>query len=154
MAAIIRKLQESDLDQVVSIWLNASIKAHAFVDREFWESKLSDMRDIYLPSAETYVYSEEGRVEGFISLNSGVVEALFVSPQRQGQGIGGRLVGQAKAMRNCLTLTVYEKNKRSIEFYTKHGFVITSGQIDEQTGEPELVMTFRDMKTNGPDSFI
>ncbi len=34
--------------------------AHDFVKSEFWKSKVDDMREIYIPSGETYVYEEEG----------------------------------------------------------------------------------------------
>ncbi len=46
---MIRKFIESDMNQVINIWLEASIKAHDFVDGEFWESKVKDMREIYIP---------------------------------------------------------------------------------------------------------
>jgi len=34
---VIRKFKESDIDQVIRIWLEASIEAHDFVDDNFWE---------------------------------------------------------------------------------------------------------------------
>ncbi len=60
---MIRKFQQSDIDQVISIWLEASIKAHDFVNSEFWKSKVKDMREIYIPSGETYVYEKEGIIK-------------------------------------------------------------------------------------------
>ena len=52
---MIRRFQQTDIDQVISIWLEASIKAHDFIESEFWKSKVKDMREIYIPSGETYV---------------------------------------------------------------------------------------------------
>ena len=46
---MISRLKETDMDQVLEIWLEASIKSHNFIKREFWESKLEDMRNLYLP---------------------------------------------------------------------------------------------------------
>jgi len=68
------------IDQVITVWLEASIKAHDFVDGEFWESKVTDMRDIYIPSAENYVYEKEGIIKEFISLYTSTLAAIFVSP--------------------------------------------------------------------------
>ncbi|RUO25536.1 hypothetical protein CWE09_02015 [Aliidiomarina minuta] len=55
---MIREFMASDMESVLNIWLESSVKAHDFVDREFWESKLDDMRNIYIPASETYVYKE------------------------------------------------------------------------------------------------
>jgi putative acetyltransferase len=44
---MIREFQQSDIDQIISVWLKASIEAHDFVDSEFWKSKARDMREVY-----------------------------------------------------------------------------------------------------------
>lgn len=139
---MIRNFQESDIDQVISIWLEASIKAHDFVDSEFWKSKAKDMREIYIPSGETYVYEEGGIVKGFVALYNDILAAIFVFPDFQGTGIGMQLMQKAKDVRDNLNLTVYKENKKGIEFYKKCGFEIDQEQIDKHTGHPELVMKF------------
>lgn len=139
---MIRNFQQPDIDQVISIWLEASIKAHDFVDSEFWNSKVKDMREIYIPSGETYVCEEEGIIKGFVSLYNDTIAAIFVSPDSQGTGIGMQLMRKAKDVRDNLNLTVYKENTKSIEFYRKCGFKIEQEQIDKHTGHPELVMKF------------
>ena len=140
--AIIRTYQPSDVEQVLNIWLEASARAHDFVAREFWESKVEDMRDVYLPAAETYVYEENGTVRGFVSLHGDSIAALFVAPTEQGAGIGGRLMGKAKEVRHELTLTVYKENRRGVRFYEKCGFAVRDERLDSHTGHPELVMAY------------
>lgn len=139
---MIRKFQQSDIDQVISIWLEASIKAHDFVGSGFWKSKVTDMREIYIPSGETYVYEEEGIIQGFVSLCNDTIAAIFVSPDSQGKGIGRQLIQKAKDVRDILNLTVYKQNQKSIEFYKKCAFTIEQERIDEKTGHPELLMKF------------
>ena len=139
---MIRQYQQSDRDQVVAIWLDASIKAHDFIAPRFWTSKIEDMRDIYIPSAETYVFEDDGIIKGFVSLVDDTLAALFVSPGYQGNGIGKQLLLKSKAMRDKLVLTVYKENTKSVDFYAKNGFEITKEQIDRHTGHTELVMTF------------
>jgi putative acetyltransferase len=139
---MIRKFQQSDMDQVINVWLEASIIAHDFVDREFWESQVKDMREIYVPSEQTYVYEEAGIIKGFFCLRQETLAALFVSPACQGTGIGKQLIGKAKEISKNLNLTVYKENPKSIEFYKKCGFVIVQEQIDEHTGHPEFLMKF------------
>ncbi|MBI9074111.1 MAG: hypothetical protein JEZ02_01785 [Desulfatibacillum sp.] len=65
---MIRPMTSSDMDAVLKIWLEAPIESHDFVGREFWESRLDDMRNIYLPASETYVFVENDAVKGFASL--------------------------------------------------------------------------------------
>ena len=137
---MIRKFETSDMDQVLDIWLTASIKAHNFVEQSFWESEVDDMRDQYLPSGETYVYDDMGIVKGFVSLRGETLEAVFVSPNAQGKGIGQQLIAKAKELRAKLNLAVYKENQNSLEFYKKCGFKIVGEQLNEHTGHPELLM--------------
>jgi putative acetyltransferase len=68
--------------------------------------------------------------------------ALFVAPEFQGGGIGGRLMRKAKELRSELDLTVYKMNLRAVRFYERHGFEVVSERIDEHTGHTEVVMKF------------
>ncbi|MEX2633687.1 MAG: GNAT family N-acetyltransferase [Balneolales bacterium] len=132
---MIREFTSNDIDQVLSIWLDASIRAHDFVDRYFWESKLDDMRDVYIPGSETFVYDDEGTIKGFFSLYENTLAAIFVSPDCQSGGIGGKLLGKAKELREILTLEVYKKNEKSVRFYEMCGFRKVSEKIDPLTGQ-------------------
>ncbi len=140
---MIRPFKQSDMEQVLSIWLEASIIAHDFMKKEFWESKVSDMRDLYLPASETFIYVEKRLIKGFVSLHNNTLAALFVSPEDQGRGIGKQLIAKTKEVHSSLILSVYKENTNSIEFYKKCGFRIEREQIDEHTGHPELVMVFK-----------
>ena len=137
---MIRDFKKSDMDQILNIWLESSIEAHDFIEKEFWESRLGDMKKVYIPLAETYVYEEKGSIRGFISLSGDTLAALFVSPLWQGKGIGKHLVTKAKTVRNALQLTVYKENSKAIEFYKKCGFEIIKEQIDDHTGHKEFIM--------------
>lgn len=101
------------------------------------------MRGIYLPAAQTWVYEREGQLLGFISLVDDVLAAIFVSPERQGEGIGSALLEQAKRVRPQLQLTVYVANHASVAFYLCNGFEVTAQGLDEHTGHPELTMVWR-----------
>ena len=137
---MIRPFKESDMEKVLSIWLDASIEAHDFVARDFWESKVKEMRDIYIPASETYVYDNQGVIYGFASLVENTLAAIFVAPSAQGRGIGKKLMNKAKESRQELHLSVYKENKKSIAFYKKCGFEAVKEQIDEHTGHSELFM--------------
>jgi len=52
---MISKLKTEEINDILDIWLKASIKAHGFVAEDFWKSKIDAMRTIYIPYSETYV---------------------------------------------------------------------------------------------------
>lgn len=62
---MIREYRQADIDQVLAIWLTASIEAHNFIEPHFWESKVSEMRDVYIPASETFVLEYEEKINGF-----------------------------------------------------------------------------------------
>lgn len=138
---MIRAFESSDMNDVLDIWLRASIEAHGFVGGEFWESKIDDMRKTYIPASDTYVFKDREIIKGFL-LYGDTLAAMFVSPDFQGNGIGQRLMGKAKSLRNKLNLTVYKENPRSIAFYRKCGFVIINEKVDEHTGCVEILMEY------------
>ncbi len=144
---MIRKYNEHDTDTVLAIWLNTSIKAHDFIEADFWRSQVENMRDIYLPASEIWVYEQDGSVIGFYALYESSLAAIFVLPEFQGQGIGKSLIAHAKDQSAELALSVYKANEASYQFYLSQGFVKISEQADPHTGHPEYTMNLRQTKT-------
>jgi putative acetyltransferase len=137
---MIRVFEETDLDKIVQIWLDASIIAHDFIPSTYWKEKAEDMKNLYLPASKTYVYQNDTVILGFISMVDNYIAAIFVNPESQGQGIGKQLIEYIKRQHSLITLGVYSKNIRSIDFYKRQGFVITDEKIEENTGEFETLM--------------
>lgn len=138
---MVREYDENDLDSVLEIWLDASVKAHDFILAEFWESQVENMRNIYLPASEIYVYEMDSKVVGFYALFESSLAAIFVVPELQGKGIGKQLLNHAKNQRTMLTLSVYKENQTSYQFYLSQGFRVVSEQLDKHTGHPEYTMS-------------
>jgi len=137
---MIRKYNSNDLDLVIEIWLEASVKAHNFVSADFWESQVESMRNIYIPASEVFVYEIESKIVGFYALYENNLAAIFVLPAFQGKGIGKQLLSHAKAQRAILSLSVYKENKASYQFYLSQGFRVVSEQLDGHTGHLEYTM--------------
>ncbi|NIF19656.1 N-acetyltransferase [Pantoea sp. Cy-639] len=140
---MIRPYTPSDSDAVLQIWLEASIRAHHFIPKDFWLSQVEAMRTQYIPAATTFVHEHDGEVQGFVSLHGHSLAALFISPAAQGQGLGTRLVDYVKTGRDSLELSVYRANERAIAFYLRHGFSIIAEGVDEHTGAMELSMRWQ-----------
>ena len=115
---MIRDLKQKDIDKVMEIWLESTIKAHDFIPEKYWQDNYNAVKDIYIPQSKTYVYEEGEEIKGFISiLNDDFIGALFVSPNEQGKGIGSKLIEYANAKFNNLKLAVYKQNQKSVDFY-------------------------------------
>ncbi|OUN67118.1 MULTISPECIES: N-acetyltransferase [Butyricimonas] len=142
---MIRHFQQQDEAAVIQIWLEASAIAHSFIPRSYWENKVLDMRNAYLPQSQTHVHEDEhtNEITGFISLIGNYIAALFVSPNRQGQGIGQALMAYIKQQHPELELNVYAENTQALTFYKHQGFTITREQTDEQTGRQEFTMKYQ-----------
>ena len=80
---MIRSYNSQDTDRVIRIWLEASILAHHFIPAMYWIEKQEDMRNIYLPESDTYVFEDEKTksVQGFISMVGNYLAAIFVIPE-------------------------------------------------------------------------
>ncbi len=141
---MIRKFETPDTQEVIRIWVKASILSHHFVGAEYWQGKADDMIKVYLPRAETYVWQDNtsSRILGFISLVNNHIAALFVEPSMQRRGIGRELLGYAKSLYRSINLNVYKENASSVEFYKRQGFSPVSEQLEPQTGHPEILMTY------------
>lgn len=141
---MIRKYQPQDEDAVIHVWLEASVIAHHFIPRSYWEENAECMREIYIPQSETFVHTDDttGEVIGFISLSGDYLAAIFVDPARQGEGIGQALMAHTKTLKSKLELNVYQENTQAITFYKRQGFTIAREQTDEITGQKEYVMVY------------
>ncbi|MBO2637099.1 GNAT family N-acetyltransferase [Shewanella algae] len=137
---MIRSFAKEDMYPLLEIWLTASIDAHDFIAADFWQSQLDNMRRVYIPAAENYVYQHGAEVLGFYSLYENSLAALFVKPTMQGLGIGSRLLEHARQQREQLTLSVYCDNQASVDFYQRRGAVIIGEQTCADTGHREYSM--------------
>ena len=116
---MIRNIVNNDIDKIMNIWLKSNIKAHAFIQKEYWENNYNIVRDIYIPMAETFVYEDEECIKGFISIiNNEFIGALFVDIDFQNSGIGKKLINYAIDKYKNLNLAVYKENKTAVDFYT------------------------------------
>ncbi|QYN46978.1 GNAT family N-acetyltransferase [Gilliamella sp. ESL0405] len=135
---MIREFQSTDLDKVMSIWLEANLQAHDFIDPEFFKQNFQLVK-MLIPMSTVYVQDLNG-VKGFIGLTENYISGLFVEQAYQRQGTGKALVNKAKQRFNELLVHVYEKNTAAIDFYLAQNFEIVSKSLNEETQEAELLM--------------
>lgn len=140
---MIRRIRTNDLDAVMQIWLTANTEAHSFIPAEYWKNNETLVRSL-LPQAEVLVFEDDnGTIDGFLGLMEDYIAGLFVRKEARSKGVGKALLDPARQSRNSLRLQVYEENRRALRFYQREGFVVYSSQIDEETSQKELCMSWK-----------
>ncbi|MDR7871239.1 MAG: N-acetyltransferase [Tissierellaceae bacterium] len=138
---MIRKFRIEDLDNIMNIWLETNIRAHDFICKDYWQGNHEMVKEM-LPKAEIFLYDDNNTIKGFIGLMDNYIAGIFVNTNNQSKGIGKKLLDYVKMNHTELSLQVYNRNVRAVQFYLREGFLVTKEQIDENTGEVELVMNW------------
>lgn len=140
---MIRQYAADDIDTVMQIWFDTNIQAHYFISSDYWQSNYGVVKEM-LPQAEIYVHEDDcaKQIDGFIGLNDNYIEGIFVKKAAQSKGIGKQLLNHVKKARPTLRLSVYQKNKKAIQFYLREKFSSQSERVDDNTGEKELIMVW------------
>ena len=139
---MIREFKQTDIDNVMEIWITENIRAHDFIPKEYWKKNFEYVKKI-LPNAEIYVYVENEKIVGFIGLNDNYIEVIFIDSKYQYKGIGTALLNKAKKMKDELTLSAYKKNTKAIQFYLKNEFKIVEKNIDKENDKVEYIMLWK-----------
>ena len=138
---MIQKWDATETGPLLELWLESTIYAHPFIAESYWRESLEVVRDVYLPAAATWVWQENDALKGFISvMDSRFVGALFVAPQAIRHGIGRALLDEVKQHYDWLSLEVYQKNVRAVNFYHAQGFRIEDCAWQDDTQHPTWIM--------------
>jgi putative acetyltransferase len=141
---MIREWLSDDTAPLLSLWLESTTAAHPFINPRYWLESEAMVRDVYLPSARTWVWVEADEVRGFISvMHTQFIGALFVATHALGQGIGQALINHVKQRYPALSLEVYQKNSRAVHFYHAQGFRIEDSAWQDETQHPTWIMSWQ-----------
>ncbi len=137
---MIREYTTSDTDALIAVWDKAEAEAHPFLPQSVRDQVRKDMRNIYLPNAETWVVEHDGNTVGFIAMIGTEIGGLFLDPAQQGKGLGRQMVDHVVALKGPLTVEVFKDNKIGLPFYERYGFVRTEEGMFEASGHSTLKM--------------
>ncbi len=139
---MIRKFRTDDLEQVMELWLATNISAHDFISVKYWHANYALVKEM-LPQANIWVYEKNNEIWGFIGLQDTYIAGIFVADKAQGKGIGSELLAKAKQQKSQLSLAVYTKNERALNFYQRADFTVVNEQLDETTDQVEYLMKWQ-----------
>ncbi|HFZ1761802.1 N-acetyltransferase [Klebsiella aerogenes] len=138
---MIQRWNATETGPLLELWLDSTIYAHPFIAENYWRDSLEVVRDVYLPAAATWVWQDDDVLKGFVSvMDSRFVGALFVAPQAIRHGIGRALLDEVKQHYDWLSLEVYQKNVRAVNFYHAQGFRIEDCAWQDDTQHPTWIM--------------
>ena len=147
---MIRQYEVRDTDTIIIAWYAASKIATPFLTEEFLAETRENIRNLWLPNAETWVFEAEGKVIGFITLIENEVGAIFVHPKFQGTGAGKALMDHAISLRGHVFLDVFEENSVGRRFYDGYGFQFESKHLHKETGHMHLRLVYTTNENTQP----
>ena len=114
----------ADAAPIAEVFLESFHATYAFPLAHSDDEVRGWVRDRLVPTYETWVAVDGGRVVAFMALLPGHLEQLYVAPDRLGTGIGRQLVDLAKQRSpEGLSLWTFQVNDRARRFYERNGFV-------------------------------
>ncbi|MBE5882215.1 MAG: GNAT family N-acetyltransferase [Lachnospiraceae bacterium] len=137
----IRNFYDMDLKRVMKIWYDGNLEAHDFVDSSYWDRNFGFVSRL-LPRSEVYVYEIDGYVTGFVGVDEGYIQGLFVDKEYRGQGIGTKLLRYVSELYEKIELDVFENNYGAVCFYENKHFMKIDEQVNEDIGEVEYHMIY------------
>ena len=109
-------------------------------------TRLTDLRLITYVTRQGWVrlVRDPRGPAGFIARDGGRIHALYVHPRARGQGVGRRLLDDAKADASRLELWVLQANTDARCFYASQGFAECARSQGEGNDEnlPDILMVW------------
>jgi ribosomal protein S18 acetylase RimI-like enzyme len=140
----LRRADGVDAELIAAIFTSSRRAAMRYLPLLYTELQVLEwwIKDVVLRNSLVMLAVAYDRTGGFASVQSGVLEHLYVSPQLQGRGLGTLLLAAAKEESpRGLRLHVFQRNLSARQFYERRGFKLVElrdGSSNEE-GEPDAV---------------
>jgi putative acetyltransferase len=132
----IRRSRPDDGEHVIALWRAAVDATHDFLSREDRLAIEVEVR-AFLPEASLWLAVDDNdHPLGFMLLDGGHMDALFVDPVVRGRGVGAELVRHALQLHPKLTTEVNEQNEQAVGFYERMGFGCIGRTAFDNQGRP------------------
>jgi putative acetyltransferase len=132
---MIREYDPKDTHALIAIWEKANALAHPFLPQDFVAQVKTDMRNIYLPNAETWVLEQQGMPIGFIAMIGNEIGGLLLDPARYGSGWGTAMVDHVASGKGPLKVEVFSANAIGCPFCERYGFLLRDEYLHDSSGQ-------------------
>lgn len=129
---------------LTAVWEHSVRATHHFLS----ESEILRIR-AYVPQAVGGVAqlvaaeNQAGEPVGFMGVENGRLEMLFLAPEARGCGLGGRLLRCGMEQYGVREVTVNEQNPQAVDFYAHFGFRTYRRTERDEEGGPYPLLYMR-----------
>lgn len=137
---MLKKLKKDDIDSIMQFWKEEVLKSDITQKNKVIIDEYTDIRKKFIENiSSTIVYTEDGIIEGFISLDENCnIWKILVKKEIRREGIGKILIESIKKENIKLTVNIEEKDKILNKFFTKMGFKKESESIKTQKSKKDI----------------
>lgn len=140
---MIRKIKDTDITNVMTIWVKGNFFANNFIEKDYWLEIYNSKKENFLHNYQTFVYTENDEILGFISTYQEKIKAIFVKQDYRRKGIGKKLINYCKNNNKVMEVQLYEKNINAVLFFNSVDFKNTKVQLDNKFAEKEYIMLWK-----------
>lgn len=137
----LRASRPDDVPALLAIWRDAVRATHDFVsaaDRAYFDGIVAND---YLPNTAFIVAVDDAdQPLGFMALEDGTIDSLFIAPEWHGCGIGRAFIDHARERNQHLTVEVNEQNLGARRFYERFGFRVVRRSSEDGLGRPYPIL--------------
>lgn len=132
------------IEALTAVWEHSVRATHHFLS----ESEILRIR-AYVPQAVGGVAqlvaaeNQAGEPVGFMGVENGRLEMLFLAPEARGCGLGGRLLRCGIEQYGVWEVTVNEQNPQAVDFYAHFGFRTYRRTERDEEGGPYPLLYMR-----------
>lgn len=131
------------IDQLVGVWERSVRATHAFLSGP----EIAEIKPFVpqaLASVEMLIVAEKDDVlVGFMGVQDGRLEMLFLDPDVRGQGLGRKMLTYGIEQLGVAELTVNEQNPQTAGFYEHLGFSTYRRTDTDEEGRPYPLLYMR-----------
>lgn len=126
--------------ETVKMWRQSFQRAMGLVEQENYSDLIDQLNffsTIETSKIRVAINTNDSSIIGLLVQDGRFVEQLYVHVEYQQQGIGSRLLNEAKEVSpNCVELATFQRNIGAQSFYRKHGFVEINRGYAVHLGNP------------------
>ena len=132
------------VEALTAVWEHSVRATHHFLS----ESEILRIR-AHVPQAVGGVAqlvaaeNQAGEPVGFMGVENGRLEMLFLAPEARGCGLGGRLLRCGMEQYGVREVTVNEQNPQAVDFYAHFGFRTYRRTERDEEGGPYPLLYMR-----------